>query len=78
LGFFKDLSVAESAAAGSMVTQTCTTAVFGYAGSDGLTEEDLCSFSSLRAAVDSSLAGLLGARMRAAAFLLAQSIAPLN
>ena len=73
-GFFKDLSVAESAAAGSMVAQICTTAIFGYAGPDGPAEEDLCSFSSLRAAVDSSLAGLPGARMRAAAFLLAHSI----
>ena len=74
LGFFKDLSVAESAAAGSMVAQICTTAIFGYAGPDGPAEEDLCSFSSLRAAVDSDLAGWPGARMRAAAFLLARSI----
>ena len=74
LGFFKDLSVVESAAAGSMVAQISTTAVFGYAGPDGPAEEDLRGFSRLRAAVDSGLAGVHGARGRAAAFLLARSI----
>jgi hypothetical protein len=74
LGFFKDLSVVESAAAASGVAQVCTTAVFGYAGLNGPGEKDLRSFSSLRAAVDSSLAGVPGARLRAAAFLLARSI----
>ena len=71
LGFFRDLSVAASAAAASAAAQTCTTAVFGYAPP---AEEDLRSFYSLRAAVDSNLAGAHEARMRAAAFLLAQPI----
>jgi hypothetical protein len=74
LGFFQDLSVAESAAAASAAAQICAAAVFGYAGLDGPAEEDLRSFSSLRRAVDSSLAGVHLARMRAAAFLLARSI----
>jgi hypothetical protein len=74
LGFFEDLSVAESAAAASAVAQICTTAVFGYAGPGGPAKKDLRSFCSLRAAVDSSLAGAHRARVRAAAFLMARSI----
>jgi hypothetical protein len=71
LGFFADVSVAESAAAASAVARICTAAVFGYARP---AEEDLRSFYSLRAALDSSLAGTHAARMQAAAFLLARSI----
>jgi hypothetical protein len=65
-GFFADLSVAESAAAASAVAQVCTGLVFGYTGP---VEDDLHTFSSLRAAVDASLAGVPAARLRAAAFL---------
>ena len=65
-GFFTDLSVAESAAAASAVAQISTSLVFGYAAP---AEEDLRSFSRLRAAVDASFAGVPAARLRAAAFL---------
>jgi len=65
-GFFTDLSVAESAAAASAVAQISTSLVFGYAAP---AEDDLRSFSRLRAAVDASFAGVLAARLRAAAFL---------
>lgn len=73
VGFFTDLSVAESAAAASAVAQVSTTAIFGYPGPDGPAEEDLRSFSRLRGAVDASLVGVPAARLRAAAFLLAAS-----
>ena len=68
LGFFADLSVTESVAAASAVAHVCTSLVFGYAAP---AEEDLRSFSRLRAALDASLAGVPAARLRAAAFLLA-------
>jgi hypothetical protein len=68
LGFFTDLTVTESAAAASAVAHVCTSLVFGYAAP---AEEDLRSFSRLRAALDASLAGVPAARLRAAAFLLA-------
>lgn len=73
-GFFKDLSVVESAAAAARVAQVSTTAIFGYTGPGGPSQEDLRSFTSLRAAVDASLAGVPAARLRAAAFLLSRSI----
>jgi hypothetical protein len=44
------------------VAEVCTTAVFGYAGPDGPAKADLSTFSSLRVAVHSELAGLLTAR----------------
>ena len=66
LGFFADLSVTESGAAASAVAHVCTSLVFGYAAP---AEEDLRSFSRLRAALDASLAGVPAARLRAAAFL---------
>jgi hypothetical protein len=67
-GFFTDLSVVESAAAASAAAQVSTSLVFGYTGP---AEEDLRSFSRLRASVDASLAGVTAARLRAAAYLLA-------
>jgi hypothetical protein len=73
LGFFTDLSVVESASAALGAAQICTAAVFGYTEVNGLTEDDLRTFSSLRAAVDAELAGLREARARAAAFLLIRS-----
>jgi hypothetical protein len=48
------------------VAQISTSLVFGYAAP---AEDDLRSFSRLRAAVDASFAGVLAARLRAAAFL---------
>jgi hypothetical protein len=71
LGFFADLSVAESAAAASAAAHVCSSLVFGYAAP---AEEDLRDFCRLRAAVDASLASVLAARLRAAAFLLASGI----
>jgi hypothetical protein len=71
LGFFADLSVTESATAASKVAHVCTSLVFGYAAP---AEEDLRDFCRLRAAVDASLASVLAARLRAAAFLLASGI----
>jgi len=70
LRFFEDLSVVESAAAASGVAQICTTAVFGYIGPNDPVQEALCAFSTLRAALDKSLASAPAARSRAAAFLL--------
>jgi hypothetical protein len=69
--FFTDLSVVESAAAASAVAHICTSLVFGYTGP---AEEDLRSFSRLRASVDASLASVPAARLRAAAFLLAKPV----
>jgi hypothetical protein len=71
LGFFADLSVAESGAAASAVAHVCTSLFFGYTGP---AEEDLRGFSRQRAAVDASLAGVPAARLRAAAFLIASGI----
>jgi hypothetical protein len=71
MGFFADLSVAESAATASAAARLCTSLVFGYTPP---AEEDLRSFSRLRAALDASLAGVPAARLRAAAFLLASGI----
>jgi hypothetical protein len=68
-GFFTDLSVVESAAAASAAAHVCTSLVFGHTGP---AEEDLRSFSRLRAAVDAGLTGVPAARRRAAAFLLAK------
>ncbi len=70
LGFFQDVSVVACAAAASVAAQICTTAIFGYANPNYLPEEDLRTFSALRAAVDGRLAGVHAARLRAAAFLL--------